>query len=116
MVTHLGCVLGLKRVLALHLVKVLILKRDMSRQTTLASYSNENFSMRTIRDLTFIDRNVCECQNLLASFLFLFQAKDSDGEDESDEEEIREENPEEAEEVEEEEAPTKSAVRSRYGH
>ena len=57
-----------------------------------------------------------KCQNLLASFLFLFQAKDSDGEDESDEEEIREENPEEAEEVEEEEAPTKSAVRSRYGH
>ena len=57
-----------------------------------------------------------ECQNLLRIELFLFQAKDSDGEDESDEEEIREENPEEAEEVEEEEAPTKSAVRSRYGH
>ena len=39
MVAHLGYVLGVMRGMTLHLVKVLILKRDMSRQTGCFQYT-----------------------------------------------------------------------------
>jgi len=42
MVTHLGCVLGVMRGMTLHLVKVLILKRDMSRHTGSFQYTKSS--------------------------------------------------------------------------
>ena len=54
MVAHLGCVLGVMRGMTLHWVKVLILKRDMSRQTGSFQYtkSPQNLGMILKRDMT----------------------------------------------------------------
>ena len=54
MVAHLGCVLGVMRGMTLHLVKVLILKRDMSRQTGYFQHtkSSQNLGMILKRGMT----------------------------------------------------------------
>ena len=54
MVAHFGCVLGLMRGMTIHLLKVLILKRDMSRQTGCFQYtkSSQNLGMILKRGMT----------------------------------------------------------------
>ena len=54
MIAHLVCVLGVKRGMTLHFVKVLILKRDMSRQTGCFQYtkSSQNLGMILKRGMT----------------------------------------------------------------
>ena len=54
MIAHLVCVLGVKRGMTLYLVKALILKRDMSRQTGGFKYikSSQNLGMILKRGLT----------------------------------------------------------------
>ena len=48
MVAHLGCVLGIMSGITLHLDKVLILKRDMSRQTGSFQYTKLSQSLGMI--------------------------------------------------------------------
>ena len=54
MIAHLVCVLGVKRGMTLHLVKVLILKRDMSEQTGGFQYIklSQNLGMILKRGMT----------------------------------------------------------------
>ena len=54
MVAHFGCVLGLMRGMTIHLLKVLILKRDMSRHTGCFQYtkSSQNLGMILKRGMT----------------------------------------------------------------
>ena len=60
MVAHLGCVFGVMRGMTLHLVKVLILKRDMSRQTGYFQYTKNiskfGYDPKERHDYTLVKR------------------------------------------------------------